>query len=68
LQTELTWAPEAKAALDRLLESEPVLVRISAAKRLRDAAERIAREAGDERVVSEDDLAHAHRTLTGGAP
>jgi 3,8-divinyl chlorophyllide a/chlorophyllide a reductase subunit Z len=48
---ELPWDDAAKAALDELIESQPVLVRISAAKRLRDAAERQARRAGEERVT-----------------
>jgi 3,8-divinyl chlorophyllide a/chlorophyllide a reductase subunit Z len=46
LHSELAWDPEAKAAFDRIVEAQPVLVRISAAKRLRDAAERLARESG----------------------
>ena len=49
---ELPWDDAAKAVLDELLESQPVLVRISAAKRLRDAAERQARRAGEERVTA----------------
>ncbi|MEM9028801.1 MAG: chlorophyllide a reductase subunit Z [Pseudomonadota bacterium] len=45
-QSQITWTDAAKAALDRAVAAEPVLIRISAAKRMRDAAERVAREAG----------------------
>jgi chlorophyllide a reductase subunit Z len=47
----INWASDAQEALDRLIESEPVLVRISAAKRLRDAAEHTARGNGSEKVT-----------------
>jgi len=50
LHRELRWTDAAKAALDELVAEEPVLVRISAAKRLRDAAEAAARAAGDDHV------------------
>jgi chlorophyllide a reductase subunit Z len=50
---ELPWDQTAREALDLLVEAEPVLVRISAAKRLRDAAERGARQAGEQRVTAE---------------
>jgi chlorophyllide a reductase subunit Z len=50
LHHELRWTDEAQQALADLVNAEPVLVRISAAKRLRDAAERDARQAGAEHV------------------
>ncbi|MBC7770040.1 MAG: chlorophyllide a reductase subunit Z [Phycisphaerales bacterium] len=48
---EIAWDDAAKAAFDDFVEAQPVLVRISAAKRLRDAAERAARMAGENRVT-----------------
>jgi chlorophyllide a reductase subunit Z len=62
---ELEWHADAKAALDRLVDAQPVLVRISAAKRLRDAAERNARLAGEARV-SRDHLDRAHAGVMEG--
>ncbi len=50
LHRELAWAEEAKTMLDEIVESHPVLLRISTAKRLRDVAEREARRAGQARV------------------
>ncbi len=58
LQPELQWDDDAKARLDNLVEAQPVLVRISAAKRYRDAAERATRRAGETRVT-QDRLADA---------
>jgi 3,8-divinyl chlorophyllide a/chlorophyllide a reductase subunit Z len=50
LHRDLRWTDEARRALDDLVAAEPVLVRISAAKRLRDAAEREAEQAGADHV------------------
>jgi len=47
------WEPEARALLEQHLETEPFLLRISAAKRLRDRAERDAREAAEQGVTAE---------------
>jgi chlorophyllide a reductase subunit Z len=57
-EAPLAWDAEAKARLDELVEAQPVLIRISAAKRLRDAAERTARQRG-ETTVTADCLAEA---------
>lgn len=55
-QSELTWDKDAKEQLDRLVEAQPVLIRISAAKRMRDAAEQAARSRGS-KIVTADCLA-----------
>jgi chlorophyllide a reductase subunit Z len=55
---DVAWDDAAKAELDAAVEREPVLVRISAAKRIRDAAERGARRAG-EAIVTPERLALA---------
>jgi chlorophyllide a reductase subunit Z len=44
------WQPQAQHLMTRLVSQQPVLVQISAARRLRDHAERLARQAGDEQV------------------
>ena len=64
MHRELAWDDEAKNALDRIIEAQPVLVRISAAKRLRDAAERDARRAGEQNV-SVETLTRARSSLLG---
>ncbi len=48
---ELPWDADAQALFERLVEAQPVLVRISAAKRMRDRAEQEARAAGEARVT-----------------
>jgi len=51
LHRELPWLPDASAALNELVDAEPVLIRISAAKKLRDRAERDAKAAGEVEVT-----------------
>lgn len=58
LNRELPWDDDARNFFDAAMESYPVLVRISAAKRIRDAAERGAKLAGEDRV-SKDRVAKA---------
>ncbi len=51
---EVKWTLDAQSELDRLVNLEPVLVRISAAKRLRDASEKAAKR------MSENEVTIAH--------
>ncbi len=53
-ESSIAWEGDAETALAQRLEQEPVLVRISAAKRLRDAAEATARAKGHSAVGLED--------------
>jgi len=64
---ELPWEAEAQALLERLVEAQPVLVRISAAKRMRDRAEAEARAAGEVRVTAAR-VARSGEALRQGAP
>jgi len=62
---ELPWDADAQRRLEEYVEDQPVLVRISAAKRLRDRAEQWAKEAGQERVASEH-VENAHAAIREG--
>jgi chlorophyllide a reductase subunit Z len=61
------WDDDAQALLSEWVGSEPVLVQISAAKRLRDRAERDARRAGETRVTAQR-VARARDALRQGEP
>jgi chlorophyllide a reductase subunit Z len=53
LAASCPWDGDAQRKLDEYLETEPFLVRISAAKQLRDRVERDTRQAGEDRVTIE---------------
>jgi chlorophyllide a reductase subunit Z len=59
------WDKEAQHLLDEYVEREPFLVRISAAKRLRDQADKDARMFSEERVTAER-VAQALQKIKGG--
>ena len=66
LEAELPWDSEARAMLDEVLAATPILTRISAARRLRDAAERKARSHGADSVTAEN-VGDARRLLFEGS-
>jgi chlorophyllide a reductase subunit Z len=47
------WDPDAKALFDSYVEQQPFLIRISAAKNLRDLVQREAKAAGEARVTAD---------------
>ena len=59
IQPALQWDLDAHRLLDKLVDKQPVIVRISAAKTLRDASEAAARRQGSTRVTTEHVAAQA---------
>ena len=62
--TSSPWDDEAQQLLNELVSAQPVLVQISAAKRLRDRAEADARQAGEDHITAER-VARAKAALQG---
>jgi 3,8-divinyl chlorophyllide a/chlorophyllide a reductase subunit Z len=63
--TTAPWDEDAHALLEQIVEAEPILVRISAAKRLRDRIEREAEQAGEVRITKAR-VARTRAQLQGG--
>ena len=61
---EMTWDDRAQELLDTYVEEQPVLIRISMAKRIRDAAERGARLQGASLVTATDVTQSYHELAT----
>jgi len=59
VQAVLIWDDDANKELDRLVATKPILIRISAAKQLRDSIEKAARDLGEDRVTKETVIAVA---------
>ncbi|MEM1040216.1 MAG: chlorophyllide a reductase subunit Z [Pseudomonadota bacterium] len=63
VQNSLPWDSDARRRLDEVVDKEPILIRISAAKTLRDRTERDALDAGEDRVTVDRVMASS-RTIS----
>ncbi|MEM9731920.1 MAG: chlorophyllide a reductase subunit Z [Pseudomonadota bacterium] len=61
-QNSLPWDNDARTTLDEVVDREPILIRISAAKTLRDRCERDALAAGEAAVTAER-VRQSHKTI-----